>query len=507
MRTDNKRIIQNALDLASLFRASLFWASLFLTACGGGGGSSTTQSQLALSQLALSQLATPAYYVSPTGNNANPGTLAQPWHTLTYAVTKLKAGDTLYARAGVYAETVWVGNSGTAASPITITAYPGESPIIDGATLTVANWKSLLALQGSYITASGFELRNMNLDGAVLGGYGVNMPGTNDTISSMNIHDIWSEGVSAQGDYSIVQDSKIWRVAQGNCRLSSSASCGITATLYGSALFNPTSNPWPGCVSAKSTVGGGGIIHNATIQRNVVHDCWGEGISTFNANGTTIQDNVIYDNWAQNLFVDNASNVLVQRNIVYNTPNNYVQANSAFTLAEDLAGAPPSPLPLASHNTVINNFVYNARFCAFCWTLMSGSGLNNVLIANNTIINSDFATGSGGTYNITNTNSTIANNIVSGGNVTVPSATGLSFSNNLWATAPPAGAVGAGDVIGNPQLAASGLTGPGQLSASYFKLQATSPMIGKGMSLIQVPTDFFGKTRKAAPDIGGDESP
>jgi parallel beta-helix repeat protein len=287
--------------------------------------------------------------------------------------------------------------------------------------------------------------------------------------------------------------------------LSSSASCGITATLYGSALFNPTSNPWPGCVSAKSTVGGGGIIHNATIQRNVVYDCWGEGISTFNANGTTIQDNVIYDNWAQNLFVDNATNVLVQRNIVYNTPNNYVQANSGFTLAEDLAGVPPSPL--ASNNTVINNFVYNAPFCAFCWTLISGSGLNNVLIANNTIINSNFATGSGGSYNITNTNSTIANNIVSGGTVTVPDATGLTFSHNLWAALPPSAAIGAGDTGGDPKFAATGSTAGGQLSASYFKLLTGSPAIGNGKPLSQVTKDFFGTPRKAAPDIGGYESP
>jgi hypothetical protein len=89
-----------------------------------------------------------------------------------------------------------------------------------------------LALEGNYIIASGFEIRNINLNGAVLGGYGVNMLGTNNTVSNMNIHDIWAEGVSAQGDYSIVQDSKIWHVAQ--CRLSSPA-----AWVYHDALYSP----------------------------------------------------------------------------------------------------------------------------------------------------------------------------------------------------------------------------------------------------------------------------
>jgi len=35
------------------------------------------------------------YYVSPTGNDTNPGTRALPWRTLAYAVQQLHPGDTL----------------------------------------------------------------------------------------------------------------------------------------------------------------------------------------------------------------------------------------------------------------------------------------------------------------------------------------------------------------------------------------------------------------------------
>lgn len=468
MRSDNKRIIHCALLLASLF----------LTACGGGG---TTQP------------ATPAYYVSPSGSDANQGSSAQPWQTLTYAVGKLKAGDTLYARAGVYAETVKVVNSGTTTSPIMITAYPGESPIIDATGLTLTAYPSILTLQGNYIHALGFEIRNINLDGAVAGGYGVSILGANDIVSNMIVHHTWAQGIIAQGDYSIIEDNQVYRVALANCRLSSPSACGITATTYGSALYS--GGGWPSCVSAARDLVNG-ITDNAILRRNTVHDCWGEGVSTWFANGTIIEDNISYDNWAQNLYVNNASNVLIQRNIVYNTPNNYVQAIAGITLADE------QPTSLSANNTFINNFVYNAHFCAFCWTFVANTGLTNVLIANNTM--AGFSTGSSlSSPSVVNTNSSIRNNIVTGA-VTVPSAAGLTFSNNLWA-APPANASSSSDVIGNPQLAATGNTGPGQLSAGYFKLLATSPAIRKGMALPQVTTDFFGTPRKAAPDIGGDE--
>ncbi len=45
-----------------------------------------------------------SYYMAPTGSDSNSGTISAPWKTITYAVAKLKAGDTLYARGGTYSE-------------------------------------------------------------------------------------------------------------------------------------------------------------------------------------------------------------------------------------------------------------------------------------------------------------------------------------------------------------------------------------------------------------------
>lgn len=75
----------------------------------------------------------PAYFVQPdTGNDEHDGSLAKPWKTLRYALRRLKPGDTLYLRAGIYYEMASLRASGTAESPIVIASYPGELAVLDG---------------------------------------------------------------------------------------------------------------------------------------------------------------------------------------------------------------------------------------------------------------------------------------------------------------------------------------------------------------------------------------
>ena len=84
------------------------------------------------------------FYVSPDGDDANPGTVDKPWRTISRA-TKYgwptqyrQPGDTVWLRGGLY-----LGNangidlngivgavSGKSNAPITIRAYPGETPVV-----------------------------------------------------------------------------------------------------------------------------------------------------------------------------------------------------------------------------------------------------------------------------------------------------------------------------------------------------------------------------------------
>jgi hypothetical protein len=77
------------------------------------------------------------YYVAPTGSDQASGTQSAPWRTLRKGLTSLLAGDALIVRGGLYVENLG-GNTpisirpGTPTAPITVTAAPGERPVLQG---------------------------------------------------------------------------------------------------------------------------------------------------------------------------------------------------------------------------------------------------------------------------------------------------------------------------------------------------------------------------------------
>ena len=428
------------------------------------------------------------YYVSNTGNDSNPGTVASPVRTIMKGVSKLKPGDFLYVRGGTYVESVFVGQSGTKDQPITIEAYPGELPVIDGEDkLPATDGGDLVLIVGDYVRFKGFEVRNSNITGTRLGGGGVMLEGEHTLASHLKVHHIWEHGIIAKGNYSVVEFCQVWQ-----CAFSNSIKPGSPVAGYWST----------GISAARSPVDG--ITRNAVLRGNISYNNWGEGISTFEADGTLIEDNVSYDNWSVNLYVSDTRNALVQRNIVYNTPNNVVRQRRPLTLGDELAGKPRS-----ANNTVINNFLYNADFWAFWSTGVPGSGLDNVLIAHNTIVNGQLEIGASPEDQAVNKSAFICNNIFYNeqGNPweVMGPLTNLTFSNNLWSSLPPQGLRGPGDIAGDPRIGRQGSVAPGELKADYFRLLADSPAINKGIAVTGVPADFFGKTRDAHPDMGGHE--
>jgi len=66
------------------------------------------------------------------GDDSADGSEKQPWKTIGHALGRLKAGETLCLRGGVFHEQVTVALSGSQEKPITIRSYPGEVAIIDG---------------------------------------------------------------------------------------------------------------------------------------------------------------------------------------------------------------------------------------------------------------------------------------------------------------------------------------------------------------------------------------
>ncbi|MGI4867855.1 MAG: right-handed parallel beta-helix repeat-containing protein [Janthinobacterium lividum] len=87
------------------------------------------------------------FYVAPTGNDANSGTITAPFFTIQRAQTAVSAGDTVYVRGGTYmmqnsnisghiasgnyACITYLTKSGTAGARINYWAYPGEQPVFN----------------------------------------------------------------------------------------------------------------------------------------------------------------------------------------------------------------------------------------------------------------------------------------------------------------------------------------------------------------------------------------
>lgn len=85
------------------------------------------------------------YYIAPNGSDSNPGTISQPWATWQKGFSSVSAGDILYIRGGTYTGMYGSGHGvnisgrdGTSSNYITVSAYPGEKPVLDCASLSAS---------------------------------------------------------------------------------------------------------------------------------------------------------------------------------------------------------------------------------------------------------------------------------------------------------------------------------------------------------------------------------
>lgn len=416
------------------------------------------------------------YYVATNGDDSNPGTEAQPFRTINKGTSVLQAGDTLYVRAGTYHEKVVISNSGTANNPITISAYPGETPVIDGQNNIPGDWSHLLRLGGSYIVVNGLEVKNS-------ASVGVAITGSHNEVHNLNVHHSWYNGILiVENAYdNLVEGCEIW----WNVRQNEDGTMGESGWAIG--LANRYSD-------------------YTILRNNVVYNNWGEGISSVETEHTTIEDNVVYDNYAVNIYIMNAVYTLVQRNLVYHTGDNrwYMAPGIAFCDEAYLGHA------RLRYTTVINNMILGGNRTFYFWQDHPDSGLKHSLIAYNTFVNSH----SGANFEIepgNHENSRIENNIFLQEDslpiADVDNDPDLHFSHNLWSKTPPSHVSSSDDVIGDPQLAKSGSTGPGLLTPEWFKILASSPALERGKIIAEVTEDFFRNPRGSAPDIGAHESP
>jgi hypothetical protein len=139
------------------------------------------------------------YYVdrsNPAANDAGSGTEAVPWRTILKAVKTARAGETVLIKRGTYPENesgaVAVAFSGTAGSPITFAAYPGDERqvIVSGATFRIAG--------RSHVVVRGLKVTNVTTTTSARG-FSIEGPGTNITLSGNETYATYSSGIGVWG--------------------------------------------------------------------------------------------------------------------------------------------------------------------------------------------------------------------------------------------------------------------------------------------------------------------
>lgn len=455
------------------------------------------------------------YYVAANGSESNKGTIDAPFQTINTALSRAIPGDTVMVRGGVYSEKVVFPKSGVMDKYITLKAYPGEHPVIDGGAFAVNGREALITISNAkFIMVEGFEVRNFKT-------------ATGDPKGIM---------VEAGSDYITIKNNTVSGIDYTQRPLNG----GANAIL----VIGNTSDP----------------VKNITVTGNTIHDCktgYSENL-TINGyvDGFTVSNNTIYN--AENIGIDAAGgyaananpalnyarNGVISGNTLYNIEssrgplgghgaigiyidggrNVIVERNRVFATDRGIGAVSETNNFPTDHVTIRNNLVYN------CWCAgiymggylnYTGGGTSNSAIVNNTLYNNNRVLGAlgeiEGEISIREdcTNNLIKNNIIYGGSSDLfvhkytAKGSGNVIDYNLYYTAGTAQWVWNGTSYSDYNLwkAAAGSdtnsthgTNPLFINMSIpdFHLQPTSAAKNSGLVIpdtVNGSTDFEGNAR------------
>jgi hypothetical protein len=112
-------------------------------------------------------------YVAPNGTDGAAGTVSSPT-TLTSAITRVGTGGTIYMRGGTYrfsqTITIAAGNNGTSSARKTLSAFPGETPVLNFSAMTEDPANRGLQLNGSFWHFFGIVVEFAGDNGIFVGG-------------------------------------------------------------------------------------------------------------------------------------------------------------------------------------------------------------------------------------------------------------------------------------------------------------------------------------------------
>ncbi|MCD2516302.1 DUF1565 domain-containing protein [Massilia sp. G4R7] len=264
-------------------------------------------------------------YVSPDGNDANPGSKSAPFSTITRADEAAAPGFTIHVAPGTYAVSapgpqsagVTTQRSGTATERIRFVSDVkwGAKLVVSGTGMT---WRS----KGNYVDIEGFDISGT-------GRHGIVADGANLTITNNFVHDLTvSGGCTGSGGAAIDTNGGPGNVLiKGNVvRNIGVAMRGSCRTVQGIYIANPHNVVVNNVVSGVAAVGiqqWHGAT-DSTIVNNTVFGCkigiliggGDSGVLPEGSQNNYVANNIVYDNMtfgivesgkvgANNHYVDN----------------------------------------------------------------------------------------------------------------------------------------------------------------------------------------------------------
>jgi hypothetical protein len=475
------------------------------------------------------------FYVSPSGNDSNPGTQAKPWKTIQKAASTLVAGQTGKILPGTYTAKFTPANSGKTGAYITYTADPG-TVILDGSGLSLsgdAKGDGLVQIQGkSFIKVQNLTLRNSSMNCVNIS---ENSSGTRSSyieITGLSIQNCTKVGIRARfTDHVLIQNNTINHIIYSSgvgiwwntyatvdhntitnahyyheCQGAYDEALTVSGTNYfevkNNTLDNTEANPAGFCsnaeklgINTKESSQNGKIYANSVRHMSaggIYLDAWHAGANgTPTLNHVDIYQNKVGEGGGINVGCEQADGVVEYINI-YN--NLVVNASLAAIQVRGAHGD-----GLRKNIRIYNNTIYGALTAggnggAGIFVTTANLGSNNsdapVIIRNN-ISMFDFSAGNAWVGQIVAADSTIAGKIAADHNL-------VSGPQKCSTTYPGCVEVGSRTTAD----ASSVFTNPDGLD---FHLKSGSPAINTGITVNIVTIDLDGIQRPQPIDIGAYE--
>jgi hypothetical protein len=184
------------------------------------------------------------YFVAPDGDNAGAGTEEDPWATLPHAVSRVQQGDVIVMRGGVYHHdaTISIQRPNGFPGVITLTAYPGEVPILDFSSQPKERNYHGLRINANFWHVIGITIRNASHNG-------IRMDGSYNILEQVTAYGNHDTGIHMAGGASnnLIKNSDSFR--NFNYDTNRTPRIGNNADGFGAKFNIGPNNRYEGCRS------------------------------------------------------------------------------------------------------------------------------------------------------------------------------------------------------------------------------------------------------------------